>query len=235
LTDATRTYSLDELARAPEPRVGLARTFFSIGSTEGATELLLVRHGQIPETRTIQEDPHLTEIGRAQAAALADHLAGRPIAAIYASPSLRTRETAAPIAARHGLEVVIDHNLRDVESYLQVGQTLRDVVGEEKYEEMLNRFAREKTYDVWGETRESGQQLRDRMAGAIDAVVAAHREGRVVIVGHGPPIQAYLAGLLGSRFDMLVATRLTAVSVIWAKGELRDVAVINSTAHFGGF
>jgi broad specificity phosphatase PhoE len=228
-------YSLNDLARAIEPRQMLVRAFFSIGPKDGATELLLIRHAQIPETRTYDEDPPLTELGRAQAEALGNHLAKTPIVALYASPAVRARETAAAIGKHHGLEAAVRDDLRDVEFYLPPGQTIRDVVGEEEYEKMLQRFAREKVYTIYGETRESAEQMRERMTQVLDEIIASNPPGRIAVVSHGPPIQAYLAGLLGSRYDMMMATRLTAVSVVWAKGELRDVQTVNSTAHFGGY
>jgi phosphohistidine phosphatase SixA len=49
------------------------------------------------------QDPGLSEIGQRCAAALAEQLAGRGLAAIYVSTTRRARETAAPLAARLGL------------------------------------------------------------------------------------------------------------------------------------
>ena len=45
----------------------------------------------------------LSPEGHAQAAALADALAGTPVRAVLTSPLQRTMETAVPIASRHGL------------------------------------------------------------------------------------------------------------------------------------
>ena len=49
-------------------------------------------------------DPALSEEGRRCAAILAEELRGRGLAAIYVSTTRRARETAAPLAARTGLQ-----------------------------------------------------------------------------------------------------------------------------------
>ena len=73
----------------------------------GATTLHLVRHaahgllGRVLAGR--MPGVALTAEGTAQADALADALAGRPIRAVLSSPVQRAQATAAPIAARHGL------------------------------------------------------------------------------------------------------------------------------------
>ncbi|MGH3443585.1 MAG: histidine phosphatase family protein, partial [Nitriliruptorales bacterium] len=70
--------------------------------------LLLVRHAVTEATgerlggRTAAD---LSEDGRAQAKALAERLAAVDLAAVYSSPVVRARSTAAAIADRHGIEV----------------------------------------------------------------------------------------------------------------------------------
>jgi probable phosphoglycerate mutase len=71
------------------------------------TLVLLVRHGQTPTTgsKLPGRAPglHLADTGHAQAAAAAERIAVLPeVAAVYASPLERTRETAAPIARATG-------------------------------------------------------------------------------------------------------------------------------------
>ena len=73
-------------------------------SSARPTLVLFVRHGQTPTTGTTlpgrAKGLHLAEKGQEQAAAVAERIApfGDKVAAVYASPLERTRETAAPIA-----------------------------------------------------------------------------------------------------------------------------------------
>lgn len=66
--------------------------------------VFLVRHAE----KTIEKnDPGLTDAGKARAIALADRLEGEGITHIHSSNYIRTRDTAAPLAARLGLDVEI--------------------------------------------------------------------------------------------------------------------------------
>ena len=67
-------------------------------------EIFLVRHAEKTAEKT---DPGLTEAGKARAVALADRLEGEGITHIHSSDYIRTRDTAAPLAARLGLDVEI--------------------------------------------------------------------------------------------------------------------------------
>jgi phosphohistidine phosphatase SixA len=70
----------------------------------------LVRHA---EKTTAKDDPALTEAGEARAESLADLLEGKKLTHIHSSDTKRTRDTAAPLAKRLGLEVAL-YNPRDL-------------------------------------------------------------------------------------------------------------------------
>ncbi|MEE9380395.1 MAG: histidine phosphatase family protein [Hyphomonadaceae bacterium] len=73
-------------------------------AADDATIIYLVRHAEKTAERP---DPELTDAGKARAEALADRLEDAGLTAIYSSDYIRTRDTAAPIAARTGLDVQI--------------------------------------------------------------------------------------------------------------------------------
>src|ERR1700733_8253367 len=70
----------------------------------GRTLVYLVRHGQTPlnEAGVLRglADPALDETGRRQAERLAAALGPRALAAVFASPLVRARQTAQPISER---------------------------------------------------------------------------------------------------------------------------------------
>ena len=71
-------------------------------------KLILVRHGRPNETDPEKpNDPPLNLDGWRQARAAADLLSGEGVTRIIASPLLRARQTAAPLAERLGLAVDI--------------------------------------------------------------------------------------------------------------------------------
>jgi 2,3-bisphosphoglycerate-dependent phosphoglycerate mutase len=82
----------------------------------GATEVWLVRHGDVYDSIT-EEDPALSPRGREQAARLAERLGRLRVDAVYASPMRRARETAAAIAA----DVRVDDRLVEVGTEMEDG------------------------------------------------------------------------------------------------------------------
>src|ERR687891_2945889 len=81
------------------------------------TRIILARHGEtdwnLERRWQGHSDRPLNETGRAQAEALAEQLAGEPIAAIYSSDLMRAHETARIVASRLGRDVVAVPGLRE--------------------------------------------------------------------------------------------------------------------------
>jgi broad specificity phosphatase PhoE len=81
--------------------------------------LLLIRHGQTPSNvsgalDTAVPGAPLTDLGHRQADAVTDALADEPLAAIYASPLVRTQLTAAPLAGARGLPAEVVPGLEEI-------------------------------------------------------------------------------------------------------------------------
>lgn len=75
------------------------------GTQELQTTFIVVRHAEKSAAAEHAQDPPLDQDGQARAQALAQTLADVPLQAVYSTPTRRTRETAAPVAAAMGLEV----------------------------------------------------------------------------------------------------------------------------------
>ena len=75
--------------------------------------LYVARHGQtqwnLEDKVCGRTDLPLTEVGLEQARLLAERTKDLKIDVIISSPMLRARQTAAPTAALHALEVLVDH------------------------------------------------------------------------------------------------------------------------------
>ena len=85
------------------------------------TPILMARHGETTynaERRFQGHSPRavLTERGREEARALADLAAREDLAALYTSPLVRARETAAIVAERVGLEPVVDDRFAETDT-----------------------------------------------------------------------------------------------------------------------
>ena len=85
------------------------------------TTVHVVRHGEVHNPDQVLygrlPDFHLSDRGRRQAQSAAEWLAGHDVTYVVASPLERAQETAAPIAATHGLDVDVDGDL--IESWNQ--------------------------------------------------------------------------------------------------------------------
>lgn len=158
----------------------------------------LVRHGKVENPKGViygrLPGYNLSELGREQAKAAADHLADRKVTAVWASPLERAQETGQAIAEPHGIEVVTDDRLIESDTTLEgVGRTLRALIMSPKsWWAMRNPFA-----PSWGESYED---IKARMLEVIWEGVGAAGGGEIVLVAHQTPVQVAQLGLKGWRF-----------------------------------
>lgn len=137
--------------------------------------LVLVRHGQAAAGWDADTDPGLDDLGRAQAGAAADALAPSGPLSIVVSPLRRTRETAAPLAARWGVEPVVDERVAEIPS---------------PTDDLAARSAwlTQAMSGTWSQLGERWTSWRDEVVAALlaipeDAVVFTHFVGINVAVG----------------------------------------------------
>jgi 2,3-bisphosphoglycerate-dependent phosphoglycerate mutase len=156
------------------------------------TTILLARHGETDWNRTSRfqghADPPLNRTGRRQAAELAAALADEELAAVYSSPLRRALETAAAVAAAHGLAVTALEALREVDVGSWEGLTSAEV--ERRFPE---QFARWLDHGQGWDDGESYDEMGDRVVAGLLELAAAHEGERIVAVTHGGPIRAALA------------------------------------------
>ena len=201
-------------------------------------ELLLIRHGlpeRVEHDNGDVADPSLAEAGRQQSEALASHLSGEPIDAIYASTAARARETAAPLAADRGLEVPTREALVEYDfgssSYVPIEEAEPD-------DPVMARW------QAWLQPLEAGSEpdrFRERVMTAMDQIVQAHRSQTVAVVCHGGTINAYLSGLMGVDRPMIFVPDYTSVSRLsissggfWFLESINDRSHLSSIAGVRG-
>ena len=166
------------------------------------TLVLLVRHGQTPTTGSTLPGRapglHLAETGQAQAQAAADRIAAlKEVAAVYASPLERTRETAKPIAASRGLKVRIERGLLEADFGDWTGAALKDLMKLPEWQ-TVQRYPSGFRFP----NGESFAEMLTRIVGALDTLVARHPGETIVAVSHADPIKAALAQALGTHLDL---------------------------------
>lgn len=151
--------------------------------------VLLARHAEsdwnVENRFQGHADRPLTPRGREQAERLADDLAAKPLEAVYTSPLRRARETAALVAARHGLEAIAVAELREIDVGGWAGLSRAEV--ESRFPDAFRRWVG--GGEGW-EDGESYPQMAARVLAALQRIAAAHPDGRVLVVSHGGPIRA---------------------------------------------
>jgi broad specificity phosphatase PhoE len=226
---------MEEDPSPPPPQHPLDRAFLT--DVPGLTTVLLVRHGEQehgdPGDTRSWVDPPLSPRGWRQAEAVGAGLRDEGIDAVYASPLERALETGKAIAGHHGHDVTVVDDLREIEMFRDIpeGRTLFDAVDPVLLRGMGARFARERTWDVYPLT-ETGAELRRRVVGAIEGIVAGHAGQTVVIACHGGVINSYLGYVIGKTDeDMWFRPNHASVHRVVALGERRVLRSLNETHH----
>lgn len=161
--------------------------------------VLLIRHAAHDELGRVlsgRSDLPLNAAGREQAFCLARHLQREAIDVVAASPCLRARETALPIAEQQGREAVIVDDLNEIDFGGWTGRSF----------EMLRS---DSLWNDWNVRRsESSPPNGETMAAAIGRSVryiesqrVGDEDRTVACVSHGDIIRGTIAHYLGLGFD----------------------------------
>lgn len=199
------------------------------------TLVLLVRHGQTPTTGKVLPGRapglHLSEAGVAQAEAVAQRIAAlqtdeRKVAAVYASPLERTRETAAPIAKALGLRVRAAKGLLEADFGDWTGGQLKRLA---KLPEWRTVQRNPSGFRFPG--GESFTEMQVRISSELERLRREHEGGVVVAVSHADPIKAAVAHALGTHLDLFqrIVVSPCSVSAILYTADGPIVLAVNST------
>jgi probable phosphoglycerate mutase len=181
--------------------------------TSAPTLVLLVRHGLTPTTGTKLPGRapglHLSEAGQAQAETVAARIAplGK-VAAVYASPLERAKETAAPIAKATGNRVRTLADLHECDFGEWTGKNLSVLRKKKEWKQVQRnpsgfRFPK----------GESFGEMQVRITDALTQLRARHPGERVVAVSHADPIKAAVAHAMGTHLDLFQRVVVSPCSV----------------------
>lgn len=216
-----------------EPRVYRQLRF---ETPAGATELLLVRHG---ESKAAVEgesfghvdghgDPPLSALGHDQAERLAGRLGHEHIDAIYVTTLCRTAQTAAPLAARLGLEPKVERDLREVFLGEWEGGVFRQKVTER--DPVALEMAELQAWEVIPGA-EPSVSFSARVRAGIVRIASTHPDDRVVVVAHGGTIGEILRQATGCQPWAMVGSDNASISHLVVHGDRWVLRRFNDTAH----
>jgi broad specificity phosphatase PhoE len=219
-----------------EPPFGV-RAPFLFGHPD-ATLITLARHGRqaYPEADRFDPiawaDPPLSDVGVLQAQALGRALADEPIDVVACSELVRARRTAEIAMAGRDVEWIIDHELREIDSFrsLEPGQSPADFLSSQEWQDRQQRFHLERRWDHMPFS-ESSADFRTRVLAALNRVIEAHPGGRILIVSHGGVINAYIADLLGLDEDLFFLPHHCSITEAAVHADIRRLRSINEHRH----
>jgi broad specificity phosphatase PhoE len=199
--------------------------------------LLAVRHGATEWSQARRfagsRDVPLTALGRLQAEAVAQALAGTPAAAIYASPLERARTSAEVIAKPHRLEAVVEPGFREMAFGAWEGLT-RD--------ELAARFSAEAA--AWALTPHAVTPPQGEALPAVDArvraglaaIIARHPGQTVILVSHAIVTRLIVLAALGLAPERLwsVDASPAGITEIEYQDGWATVHRMNTLAHLDG-
>lgn len=155
------------------------------------TTLIVVRHAETTWNRERRmqgtTDTALSDVGRAQARALARRLAGETYSAIYSSDLSRARDTAHVIAQHSGRPLLLEPRLRERAFGVFEGLTAPEI--EARYPEEFACFTtRDPEYEVPG--GESARGFTQRCLGCLAEIAHRHPGEEILVVTHGLVLDA---------------------------------------------
>ncbi len=196
------------------------------------TVVLLVRHGKTPTTGAKlpgrAKGLHLSDLGRSQAEAAGQRIAGLkgPVGAVYASPMERTQETAAPIAKATKLRVRTHAGLIECDFGDWTGKDLSKLRKLPEWN-TVQRYPSGFRFPKG----ESFPEMQTRMVGALHELVDKHPGETIVVVSHADTIKAAIADAMGTHLDLfqrIVVSPCSITAIMYGSGG-PAVLTVNST------
>jgi alpha-ribazole phosphatase len=195
------------------------------------SRLVFVRHGEPDESVRNRcygrLDVDLSPRGRAQMRRTCRALLAAPIAAVYCSPRRRALESANILTAKRDAPVTICDSLREIDFGDFEGLAYADIAA--RFPALYAEWMAAPTAVAFPGGEAFADMVR-RVAGALDAIRAAHRAQTIAIVSHGGVNRIALTSALGLdpahmfRLDQAYAS----VTVIDYFGDTPLVRVVNA-------
>lgn len=204
----------------------------------GATEILLVRHGESAPHVDGESfdlvgghgDPPLASDGVEQAALAAQRLidAGERIAAVYVTTLQRTVQTAAPLVERLRLTPIVEADLREVFLGDWEGGEFRKRVADG--DPIAQLMYVEQRWDVIP-GGEPAHQFRNRVQRGIERIATAHPDELVVAVVHGGVIGEVMNIATGSTGFSFAGADNASITHMVVTADRWVVRCWNDTSH----
>ena len=158
----------------------------------------LVRHGETPTTGKVLPGRapglHLSARGREQAKEVAAQFSD--VHAVYCSPLERTRETAAPLCEKFGLEPMLCDGILEADFGSWTGASLQELSALPEW-----KVVQQRPSEFRFPGGESFAEMQARVVGGLEEIARRHPGETVVCFSHADPIKAALTHYAGKPLD----------------------------------
>jgi broad specificity phosphatase PhoE len=188
----------------------------------------LIRHGHYPlldHALGGRDDHVLSSDGERQAERLAASLHTRAITSVLASPVLRARQTAQPLADRLNLQVHADPAFTEIDFASWTNRRFDDLAADPAWHAWNNFRA---TASVPG--GESMLQVQARAISGLRHLVGA-RGPEIAIITHADVIKAIVVHILGAPLDLMHRLLIDPASItqVVLESDGAQVVMLNGT------
>ena len=193
-------------------------------------EIVLVRHALPVRIDATDDgapaDPGLAERGREQAARVVQALAGDDVDALYTSPALRARQTAAPLEQALGLTAEVEPGIAEFDSadssYVPVEEL--KAANDPRWHALMKGDLYSRGVDP--------AAFRRRVVEAVERIVARHPGGRAVLFSHAGAINAAAGHVLQQERTIWFPPAYCSLTRIGAARDgRRGITSLNETGH----
>ncbi len=195
------------------------------------TKIYLIRHGEASGNQELRylgsTDAPLTAHGRAQAQELGASFADIPIVAVYSSPLQRAADTAAAIAAPHGLAVSTIRDLREMDFGAWEDRTRSAVRAQDPTALAQWELGDPDATPPGGE---SAAVVMARVVPVLRGLADTHRHQAIAVVTHVTPIKLAICAALNLPPRSVRGMWLDTAAISLLEWEIMDQPLTPSTA-----
>ena len=199
--------------------------------------IYLIRHGATVWSYGDQRycgstDLELSEQGLREAERIADRLANESLATVYATPLVRSRQTAEAVAKRHHVQVEVVTDLREAAYGDWEGLNYAEVAA--RYPDLDDERMRNPA-ELAPPSGENLNELIGRAVPALMMIAKHHIEEQIAVVGHNTVNRVLLCHFLEvpvAHYKRIVQSP-AAINVLEFAGDSMQVITINDTCHLG--
>lgn len=161
-------------------------------------KIYLIRHGETAWNleRRCQgfSDIELNLKGLEQAKKIANSLKNKTVTAVYSSPLKRARQTAEAIATLHGLEIILEDGLKEINQGIFEGVVYEEL--RKNYKDILQKWF-DDPCNLQIPEGESLKVVQERAWKCMEKIIGSHEKGEtLVIVSHNLTILTIICRLL---------------------------------------